>query len=205
MSLRKNCRLIEKCFGSHCQSLSDIFEMLERESQQSKFCERALKLLRGKCQRSLYATFKLLRFCEGLKELNTFNLDRALFKCVTMAELMMANSDFNEGVGALLIEKTKKPKWADLTTAFVERVDEAIHREDIIPYDAKPIQRPYFGGFKQIYNVWQDMENFNCFGCSGKNPSHMNLVFFTDGKTVECEYFVKEESFPSIAHGGVVR
>ncbi|XP_053697439.1 3-hydroxyisobutyryl-CoA hydrolase, mitochondrial [Sabethes cyaneus] len=114
--LQKNLQQIEKCFNA--ATVEDIFANLEKEG--SEWALKTLNTLSKMSPTSLKVTKKQLDL--GLQN----DLRSCLKLEFHMAVHSVINSDFKEGVRALLIDKDQAPKWNpaklnDVTTATVDR------------------------------------------------------------------------------------
>lgn len=109
-ALSENRDVIDRCFRFH--SIEKIAEALEIEG--SSFAIETLQTLRTVSPTSLKVTLQQLREGANLGIADCFRMEHQL------ARQFLFGHDFAEGVRALLIEKTRDPKWQPAT---IEEVD----------------------------------------------------------------------------------
>lgn len=58
---------------------------------------------------------------------------------------------------------------------------------------------------KKIFNPWEKIEGFKCFGCSPKNPIGLHLCFYEDGDEVVGKWKPSElyDGWINTLHGGI--
>lgn len=59
---------------------------------------------------------------------------------------------------------------------------------------------------RKIKNPYIDVKNYNCFGCSPKNPIGLQLNFFEEGEYVVADWqpSVNYQGFVNLLHGGIM-
>lgn len=115
---------IEHCFSQ--ASMPAIFEALDKH--RSSWCQQVIKILKTKAPLSLCLTLEQLNRAERL------DLSQDLIMEYRMVTHLMTQSDFYEGVRALLIDKDKKPNWQpdsieSVTESLVQAYFAPQHRE----------------------------------------------------------------------------
>lgn len=106
--------LIARCFNQ--KSLDNILNALRKED--NEFAQEILKTMLTRSPTSLYVTF------EQLKRGKTMNFAQALKMEFGLAQAFFKDSDFSEGIRAMLIDKDHNPQWNPSTLEEVseERV-----------------------------------------------------------------------------------
>ncbi|KAF9918909.1 hypothetical protein BX616_004418 [Lobosporangium transversale] len=102
---------IDRCFRFN--TVEDIIAALEKEK--TPFAEETLNALRIMSPTSLKVTLQQIREGGNLGIADCFRMEHQL------ARQFLYGHDFPEGVKALLIEKTLKPKWSPATVEDVDR------------------------------------------------------------------------------------
>nr|AZL94700.1 3-hydroxyisobutyryl-coenzyme A hydrolase / CoA-thioester hydrolase [Nephromyces sp. MMRI] len=123
---------IQQYFGDEPQ----FHVMLERlkSNIQNPFCDETLKMLRQKCPLSCGVWMELYRQAKSLNLLDSLRLD---FKLVQ--SFVKLDTNFIEGVRALLVDKDNLPHWnpaclEDVTAPMIQRL---FNNPDAIPLDSK--------------------------------------------------------------------
>lgn len=60
-------------------------------------------------------------------------------------------------------------------------------------------------GKREMYNAYAELEGYNCFGCSPKNPYGLKCKFTDEGGYVTCRWMPSEnyQGFFHVLHGGI--
>ncbi|KAG8345137.1 putative Enoyl CoA hydratase isomerase [Trypanosoma vivax] len=107
-------------------TIQDIFGALSANG--SNFAQATIELLKKMSPTSLCLCLEMLKRGEFLSDpAHAFSMD------YTAAMRSCANSDFSEGVRALLVDKTKDPKWKPDTVAGVTTEHVASYFEPVTP------------------------------------------------------------------------
>ncbi|KAK9120706.1 hypothetical protein Syun_018323 [Stephania yunnanensis] len=120
--------VINKCFSKN--TIEEIFSALEHEAVNGdKWVLAAIKSMKSASPTSLKISLKSIRV--GRKQ----NINQCLIREFRMASHTMrrtVNSDFYEGVRAILLDKDKKPKWqpSKLELVTPEMVDQFFTKVD---------------------------------------------------------------------------
>ena len=97
-SILINTNLISECFNGNIQN---ILNKIKNSSLNDKLYQNII----NKCPMSLFVTNELIRKGKG----------KSLKECLEMefnlSQKMVYRNDFNQGIDAVLISKTHKPKW----------------------------------------------------------------------------------------------
>ncbi|MCC8173204.1 MAG: PaaI family thioesterase [Odoribacter sp.] len=58
---------------------------------------------------------------------------------------------------------------------------------------------------KELHNAYADLEGYNCFGCSPKNPYGLKCHFYYEDEQIHCEWEPSPnyQGFMNILHGGI--
>lgn len=107
---------IDACFG--CDSVANILSALQ--SQPGDWAREAAAAMLAAAPTSLEITFRALREGRGK------SLRECLITDFRIAQRLMKQGDYFEGVRALIIDKDRQPKWSPPTLAEVDR--QAIER-----------------------------------------------------------------------------
>ncbi len=97
-SILINTNLISECFNGKIQ---DILNKIKNSSLNDKLYQNIIK----KCPMSLFVTNELIK--KGRKK----SLKECLEMEFNLSQKMVYRNDFNQGIDAVLISKTNKPKW----------------------------------------------------------------------------------------------
>ena len=97
-SILINTNLISECFNGNIQ---DILNKIKNSSLNDKLYQNII----NKCPMSLFVTNELIK--KGRKK----NLKECLEMEFNLSQKMVYRNDFNQGIDAVLISKTHKPKW----------------------------------------------------------------------------------------------
>jgi len=100
---------IEKCFSA--SSLEGVFLALSTYADDKEWAERTLKTLKSMSPTSLKVTFEAVKRHMGKET----TIKEALTNEYRMSQRFMRlqpDSDFAEGIRAVLVDKDKNPKWA---------------------------------------------------------------------------------------------
>ena len=97
-SILINTNLISECFNGNIQ---DILNKIKNSSLNDKLYQNII----NKCPMSLFVTNELIR--KGRKK----SLKECLEMEFNLSQKMVYRNDFNQGIDAVLISKTHKPKW----------------------------------------------------------------------------------------------
>jgi len=97
-SILINTNLISECFNGNIQ---DILNKIKNSSLNDKLYQNII----NKCPMSLFVTNELIK--KGRKK----SLKECLEMEFNLSQKMVYRNDFNEGIDAVLISKTHKPKW----------------------------------------------------------------------------------------------
>jgi acyl-coenzyme A thioesterase PaaI-like protein len=59
---------------------------------------------------------------------------------------------------------------------------------------------------RPINNPFTQIEEYNCFGCSPKNPKGLHMTFYEDGEEVVSEWEPRAhfQGYGNVLHGGVI-
>jgi enoyl-CoA hydratase len=103
---------IDRCFMQ--ETLDDVLDALTHEPDE--WSDETLDILRTRCSpTSLKVTF------EALRRARKMDFDAAMVMEYRLSQAFMADSDFYEGIRALLIAKDNKPAWDPSTLAGVTK------------------------------------------------------------------------------------
>lgn len=106
-------KAIDRCF-SH-STIREIIEALQAEQGSMKeWAEKTIKTLHERSPTSVHVTLRQMQVGKQWSIAETFQREQAI------ATKFMAHNDFIEGVTALLIDKTKSPKWTPATLEDVK-------------------------------------------------------------------------------------
>tara|TARA_B100001964_G_scaffold226321_1_gene275107 strand:+ start:154 stop:1149 length:996 start_codon:yes stop_codon:yes gene_type:complete len=97
-SILINTNLISECFNGNIQ---DILNKIKNSSLNDKLYQNII----NKCPMSLFVTNELIK--KGRKK----SLKECLEMEFNLSQKMVYRNDFNQGIDAVLISKTHKPKW----------------------------------------------------------------------------------------------
>ena len=97
-SILVNTNLISECFNGNIQN---ILNKIKNSSLNDKLYQN----ITNKCPMSLFVTNELIR--KGRKK----SLKECLEMEFNLSQKMVYRNDFNQGIDAVLISKTHKPKW----------------------------------------------------------------------------------------------
>ncbi len=97
-SILINTNLISECFNGNIQ---DILSKIKNSSLNDKLYQN----ITNKCPMSLFVTNELIK--KGRKK----SLKECLEMEFNLSQKMVYRNDFNQGIDAVLISKTHKPKW----------------------------------------------------------------------------------------------
>jgi len=97
-SILINTNLISECFNGNIQ---DILNKIKNSSLNYKLYQNII----NKCPMSLFVTNELIK--KGRKK----SLKECLEMEFNLSQKMVYRNDFNQGIDAVLISKTHKPKW----------------------------------------------------------------------------------------------
>ena len=97
-SILINTNLISECFNGNIQ---DILKKIKNSSLNNKLYQNII----NKCPMSLFVTNELIR--KGRKK----SLKECLEMEFNLSQKMVYRNDFSQGIDAVLISKTHKPKW----------------------------------------------------------------------------------------------
>jgi len=97
-SILINTNLISECFNGNIQ---DILKKIKNSSLNDKLYQNII----NKCPMSLFVTNELIK--KGRKK----SLKECLEMEFNLSQKMVYRNDFNQGIDAVLISKTHKPKW----------------------------------------------------------------------------------------------
>ena len=97
-SILINTNLISECFNGNIQ---DILNKIKNSSLNDKLYQNII----NKCPMSLFVTNELIK--KGRKK----SLKECLEMEFNLSQEMVYRNDFNQGIDAVLISKTHKPKW----------------------------------------------------------------------------------------------
>ena len=97
-SILINTNLISECFNGNIQ---DILNKIKNSSLNDKLYQNII----NKCPMSLFVTNELIK--KGRKK----SLKECLEMEFNLSQKMVYRNDFNQGIDAVLINKTHKPKW----------------------------------------------------------------------------------------------
>lgn len=201
LALRFHVPLLRECFS--LDSIGGIVAKLqEHAAQQSSFARRALGLLAKQSPTSLHVTLRAIRHAASV------TLDETLARDLELCRQFVRFPDFVEGIRCAMGDKKgQTPQWAPIPV----HVDEWGSSGGggggpvFVPGDSGPVS---LAVYRQIYNVWQDMEGFRCVGCAPTRGS-LGLVFFaplkpTPDHDIICDHFVSLSGYPGLAHGGLL-
>ncbi|PVV03977.1 hypothetical protein BB560_001533 [Smittium megazygosporum] len=104
---------INRCFGFN--TLEEIFEALESETEKKDWARNTLKILKQMSPSSLKITLEMVRRGKNMSIKQCFNMEGHI------AAKIIKTNDFNEGVSELLIRKTKNPKFIPPTIYGVSK------------------------------------------------------------------------------------
>ncbi len=114
-------------------SLSDVGAMITKLcDMNSEWSQKTLSILQCKSPTALKVTLEQLKRVEGLSMEQTMQVE------FVMASHFMKNSDFGEGVRALLVDKDKSPKWQPSSLEAVS--NEMVNKYFIDPDKAYQLQ-----------------------------------------------------------------
>lgn len=124
---------INQVFGG--ETLVQIFENLGK--QDTNFTQKTLKVLSRMSPTSLQVTFAQLTRAKGM------SFDAVMQQEMRITRQMMMQSDFHEGVRALLVDKDKNPNWQiksieDVTQSYVNEYFSPIDNELFFDWN-KPV------------------------------------------------------------------
>ena len=59
---------------------------------------------------------------------------------------------------------------------------------------------------QKLYNPYQNMDGYNCFGCAGGNDIGLKLEFYLDGEQIVSYWEPREEfqGYGDVIHGGIL-
>lgn len=59
---------------------------------------------------------------------------------------------------------------------------------------------------RKINNPFTRIEEYNCFGCSPKNPKGLHMTFFEEGEEIVSEWLPESyyQGYGNVLHGGVI-
>lgn len=164
-------------------------------------------MLRLRSPTALSVTLRALLGAPRLGDLNA-----VLARDLRLCSSFVCFPDFVEGIRASLIDKTNKPQWtavpADVDTWGDVATDDAVFAPVTRTVEVADgaLQR-----HRQIFNTWQDLEGFRCYGCAPPStgaPSLALAVFVPllpgQDYDVLCDHLPQLASFPRVAHGGLL-
>ncbi|KAJ1782941.1 3-hydroxyisobutyryl-CoA hydrolase, partial [Coemansia sp. RSA 2399] len=102
---------IDRCF--RFKSVESIIEALKHEEENPEWAQQTIKMLEMMSPSSLKLTLEQLGHGKRLDIKQAFELE------LRLAEKRLASHDMHEGIDALLVRKTKDPKWDPPTAAEV--------------------------------------------------------------------------------------
>jgi 3-hydroxyisobutyryl-CoA hydrolase len=106
-------KAIDRCF-SH-SNINDILAALRAETGPTQeWAEQTIKTLHERSPTSVHVTLRQMQVGKHWSIAETFKREQQI------AAKFMQHNDFNEGVTALLINKTKNPKWTPATLEDVK-------------------------------------------------------------------------------------
>lgn len=100
-TLQQNSAVIEKCFGA--ESIEGILTALNAEN--TAWTKQQIQILNSRSPTSLKIAFKVFTMESGM------SLKQALSMELRLTTKMMQEHDIYEGIRAVLIDKTRDPKW----------------------------------------------------------------------------------------------
>ncbi|KAJ2524898.1 3-hydroxyisobutyryl-CoA hydrolase [Coemansia sp. RSA 2049] len=106
---------IDRCF--RFKSMESIIEALKHETENREWAQRTIKVLEEMSPSSLKLTL------EQLHQGTHLDITQALALELHLAEKRLGSHDMHEGIDALLVRKTKDPKWDPPTIAEVDMDD----------------------------------------------------------------------------------
>ncbi|KAB5563131.1 ClpP/crotonase-like domain-containing protein [Coniochaeta sp. 2T2.1] len=183
-------KAIDRCF-SH-SSVKEIIQALEAETGETKeWAEQTIKTLHERSPTAVHVTLRQMQVGKHWTIAETFKREQQ------MAAKFMAHNDFTEGVTALLINKTKNPKWTPATLEDVKENEDLASPFFEVSDEMETLQLVYDRDYREYpYREFalpseRDVENLVSEGTLSRGDVVSKLVERT-GRKQGVEPVVKE-------------
>ncbi|OIW29562.1 ClpP/crotonase [Coniochaeta ligniaria NRRL 30616] len=135
-------KAIDRCF-SH-SSVNEILAALEAETGPTQeWAQQTIKTLHERSPTSVHVTLRQMQVGKQWSIAETFKREQQI------AAKFMAHNDFTEGVTALLINKTKNPKWTPATLEDVKENEDLASPFFEVSDDMETMQLVYGRDFRE--------------------------------------------------------